>query len=426
MKVYVCTTRFFCSGIDSYINIGDYVYVYENVEKVAIRGVISREYNELEYIHCLWGAVANCSFFEFIRSELEDDAGGGVCCQLPTEVLAIPVEYGNNPVLDPTSDRAYYPSVLYFEDGFTIGGTPYKYVCIYSGDVDAGGGLIISGSNDFKTWIQLNDGDPLIGLPSTAHHCCVIKTGDTFRIYYWNSSLVYSVAAIRTAVSDDLINWIDDQPLQNGVNSIITGVWPDWNRGSYGPCDCIYNATATNTGTNPFDYSYALYFDGTNGSFESIGLGYSEDGITFNLYGLVLDHSSTIWGKPTPWDTSYVTSGKILKTQLGKWMMFYSGGVNAASEGVGVAISDDGLTWYKLTTSSSLITTISGTWRDNRAYAVSIISDFENRFVDAGDEVDVKMLVSGRNSSGDYTCGYFNIPYLYADVKDFAYRLGKL
>ena len=342
-------------------------------------------------------------------------------------ILALPEEYGFNPVLNPPTDRAYYPTLLYFPAGFDVGGTLYKYLCIHAGDVDAGGGLLLDGSQDFKTWVQLNGGNPLVGLPASAHHPFVLQTGPSaFRLYYWNSSTLYTVAAIRTAVSTDLINWTSDQPLQNGATPIVTGVFPNWNRGSYGVGHAFYNPTASNTGTNPFDYSYVIYFDGTTGAFESYGLGYSADGVTFELWGLVLDHGSTVFGNAIPWDASYATFGQIFQTPLGKWMMFYSGGKSASHEGVGVAVSDDRLHWTKLSVYSPLLAPVAGTWRDNRCYAVGILTDFTNRFSGAGDEADMKMLVSGRSASGDYTCGYFNVPYMYADVREALYRLGKL
>lgn len=344
-----------------------------------------------------------------------------------SQVLALPEEYDRNPVLNPAQDRAYYPSVLYFASGFLVGSVAYKYLCIHAGDVNAGGGLLLSGSQDFKTWVQLNNGNPLIGIPASAHHPFVVQTGvSSFRLYYWDSNKLYTVEAIRTAISSNLIDWIDDRPLQNGVTPIITGVHPNWNRGSYGPCHVIYNPNASNTGINPFDYSFAMYFDGTTGAFESTGLGYSADGVVFNLFGEVLKPGSTVWGNPVPWDSSYATFGQIIKTPLSKWLMFYSGGRNASHEGVGVAISDDGLSWSKLTINGPLISLKTGTWRDNRCYAVGVVSDFVNRFSGAGDDCDVKMLVSGRDASGDYTCGYFKIPYMYANVQEALYRLGRL
>jgi hypothetical protein len=345
-----------------------------------------------------------------------------------SDIIALPVEYAHNPVLAPAVDRAYYPSVMYFPAGFTVGGTPYKYLVIHALDEDAGGGLCIAGSQDFKTWVQLNGGNPLIGLPSAAHHPHVTQIGPaSFRIWYWDTSVsIYGVNAMRTAVSTDLINWTGDQPLQNGTNPIITGA-PGFNTGTYGPCKVFYNSAASNVGTNPFNYTYAMFFDGTTGSYESIGLGYSADGITFNLYAEVLPAGApTSGGNTARWDSNYTTFCDMFQTPLGKWLMFYSGGRAASSEGIGVAVSDDRLAWTKMETVAPLISMKAGTWRDNRAYAPSIVTDFVNRFNGAGDQSDMKMLVSGRDASGKYTLGYFNVPYIYADVKEALYRMERL
>lgn len=360
------------------------------------------------------------SGFQNVWNSVGPGGGGG-------QVLALPEEYTSNPVLNPPIDRAYYPTVLYIPAGFDISGTPYKYVCIHSGDVDAGGGLVMAGSQDFKTWTQLNGGNPLTGLPATAHHPQLVQLGvSSFRVYYWDTTQLYSINAIRMAESTDLLTWVNDQPLQNGVSPIITGGAGAWNRGSYGPCQVIYNPTASNTGLNPYDYSYAMFFDGTTGAFESIGLGYSADGITFELYGEVLKHGSLIWGNTVPWDSGYVTFCQVFRTTLGKWLMFYSGGVTSSNDGIGVAVSNDGLSWGKLTVAAPLIGRVTGTWRGQRCYAPAVVTDFTNRFTGDGDEVDVKLLISGRDALGDYTCGYFNIPYMYADVVEALYRLGKL
>jgi hypothetical protein len=371
------------------------------------------------------------SEFDLVREECRqafqkvwDDGGGSSGSQ----VLALPEEYDHNPVLNPTQDRAYYPSLLYFPAGFAVGGTPYKYLCVHALDTNAGGGLLLSGSQDFKTWTQLNGGNPLVGVPTAAHHPFVAQTGvGSFRLYYWDSAVsIYQVSAIRTAVSTDLVNWTGDQPLQNGATPIVTGLGVGWNRGSYGPCHVFYNSTASNAGSNPFDYSYAMFFDATTGAFESIGLGYSADGVTFTLYGEVLPAGSDTWGNPVPWDSSYATFGQIFQTPLGKWLMFYSGGKNASSEGIGVAISDDRLSWTRLTVNGPLLGKVAGTWRSNRCYAVATLVDFTNRFSGDGDTCDVKLLVSGQDAGGDYTCGYFKIPYMYANVQEALYRLGRL
>ena len=349
---------------------------------------------------------------------------GGIGCN---NVLGLPEEYDSNPVLNPATDRAYFPTLLYFANGFDVGGTPYKYLCIHSSDEDAGGGLLLAGSQDFKTWTQLNGGNPLVGIPAAASHAFVVQVAaSSFRLYYWDSTKIYTVAAIRTAVSTDLINWTNDQPLQNGVTPIVTGVGGDWNYGTYGASHVIYNPDATNAGTNPFDYTYAMYYDGTTGNTEDLGLAYSSDGITFTLYGRVLTHGSATPANPIPWDSRYSTWAQIIRLPSGMQLMFYSGGAASANEGVGTAISSDGLTWTKLNISAPLIARVAGTWRDNRCYTPSLLTDYTNRFSGAGDVCDVKMLISGRSAGGDYTCGYFKIPSIYVNSQEVLLRLGRL
>jgi len=335
-------------------------------------------------------------------------------------VLVTPEEYSANPVLTHVTDRAYYPTLLYFKSGFTVEGNAYKYICIHSNDVGVGG-LIMSGSNDFKVWTDLNSGNPLVGLPVAAHHPIVVQTGaSAFRLFYWDSNLLYTVAAIRTAVSTDLINWSSDAPLQNGSTPFITEGDLDWNRGSYGACHVIYNPTASNTGAHPLDYSYAMYFNATSGGKESMGLAYSADGVTFNLYGELLP---TIEESVTPWDGTYQTWGSIIRTPLGQWCMFYSGGTTASYQGVGLALSTDGLNWHRVTVNAPTLGLKTGTWREQRCYAVSVIADFEDRFAGCGDDADVKMLVSGKNAAGVYACGYFKIPNMYLNPTELMYRL---
>jgi len=68
-------------------------------------------------------------------------------------------------------------------------------------------------------------------------------------------------------------------------------------QGSYGPIDLIYNPAASNTGSNPFDYSFALYFDGTTGGYEEIGLGYSSNGVDWKLYGKCCPEETRVSGE---------------------------------------------------------------------------------------------------------------------------------
>ncbi len=42
----------------------------------------------------------------------------------------------------------------------------------------------------------------------------------------------------------------------------------EWNSGTYGPVHVLYNPGAANTGTDPFNYSFTMYYDGTTGGVE--------------------------------------------------------------------------------------------------------------------------------------------------------------
>ena len=205
-------------------------------------------------------------------------------------------EHAANPVFDP-AEKAYYPTILF-------DGTTYR---MWYAD---GTGIRYTTSGDGITWAG---GVSATGL-TNANHPLVEYIGGQYIMWYWDTSQLYSINAIRYAESTNGTTWTGDQAI---TGNIITGVAGDWNRGSYGPIDVLYNPTATNTGANPFDYSFAMYFDATTGGVEEIGLGYSSDGKNWNLYGKVLPKGSS-----SDWDSSYATFGTIIKDADGKWHMW--------------------------------------------------------------------------------------------------------
>ena len=352
---------------------------------------------------------------------------GGSGGNVSGPVLMIPEDYDWNPVQPIPAPNVR--SVLYFPAGFTLSGTPYKYVFI-SADDNTPGAMLVNGSNDFVTWAPAISA---IGLSPFALKPCVVQLGPSlFRLFYMDSSKLYQVDAMRTAVSVDLIHWTNDVPLQNGANPIVTGLGVGWNRGTYGPCYCFYNPTASNSGADPHNYSYMLYYDGTDGAFESIGLGYSSDGVTFNLYGAGpnFDHSAFgPWGNPNSWDSSYASLGQIIILPDGRWLMFYSGGQQSVTEGIGTAISHDkGLSWSRLTISAPLIAPNPATWRKTSMFAPTVVADFTGRFSGAGELADVKLMVSGGDAPPIwmFNAGYMRIFHIYGDLSEVLYRAGKV
>jgi len=291
------------------------------------------------------------------------------------------------PLFGMGSLKTYYPTVV-------------KDSSVYRMWYGSGSGCGYATSTDGSTWTQQTN--PLSGLQN-CNHPLVEKIGGTFHIWYWDQNVLYSPSAIRHATSTDGINWANDQPL---TGSIVSGIYPNWNYGSYGPIDLIYNPTATNTGANPFDYTYALYFDVTpDGGSEEIGLAYSSDGINFQGYGTVLPRGNTgPWGNTDNWDSSYTTFGTVIKLSNGNWKMWYSGGTTESNHGIGVATSTDGLNWVRDPNNPLMHITDGVAYRQERTYTPAVIFDsgaLRMWYTCRGDGS-----AYGGTSSGDYMiCG---------------------
>jgi hypothetical protein len=148
-----------------------------------------------------------------------------------------------NPVLNPGS-RASYPSVILDPAGFgTPAGPPFK--AWYD---NGAGSVLVSTSSDGVAWSL-----PAVattGLVSPAHPQVLydagafgVSGGPCYRIWYWDTtgSVLYSIAAIRSAESTDGINWVNDQALtQDATQPLISNAPSAWNRGSYGPACLFY------------------------------------------------------------------------------------------------------------------------------------------------------------------------------------------
>lgn len=329
------------------------------------------------------------------------------------------IDYPANPIFDPPSgDRIYYPTVLYDASAFGGGGAGPFYKMWFS---DGSGNIGTARSNDGIVWAEGVDASGLIN----PHHSTVIYdasgfggggAGPFYKIWYWDTSKLYSVDAIRVAESDDGINWMNDQALTTDpLTPIVSGVAGDWNRGSYGPIHLFYQPGMANSGDDPFNYEYVMYFDGTTGGFEQAGLGYSVDGLHWVRYGddPVLasgDDWQGVWGLPDPWDSSYIGFGSVLRDDDGFFHWFYCGGTTSIDKGIGYASSNDGLTWTK-DALNPFVELEPGTWHSKRAYTPTALYDAD-RFSDHGQNSEFKLWYTGRDDANNYQLGYLgrNIP----------------
>ena len=302
-------------------------------------------------------------------------------------------EYANNPVFDPT-EKAYYPSILFNGS-------------IYQMWYDNGSSTNYTTSTDGIHW---NGGVATTGLATNAHHPHVEYVGGHYMIWYWNSPTIYSIDAMRCAVSDNGINWNSDTALTQVGTTVVTGdAGTGWNRGTYGACDVFYNASGSSSIVVPISADsvwankFVMYYDGTTGGKEDIGLAVSNDGINWQGYlggaAPVLAHDSH-----DAWDNGFATFGTVLKID-DAYHMWYSGGKSGSNEGIGYATSGDGITWTKYDSNPIMSKSDGVDWRSTRTYTPMVLYDASN-FSGHGDANLLKMWYSGLNSGGNYAIGY--------------------
>jgi hypothetical protein len=306
-------------------------------------------------------------------------------------------EFPSNPVLDPV-EKAYYPSVLF--DG-----------TIYRMWYDNGTTTHYTTSVDGITWAPWT---PMVGLNAIADHPHVEKIGSKYVIWYWDNSVsIYGINAIRTAESTDGINWTGDQAVTQIGLSVVTGnAGVDWNAGSYGVSDVFYNAGGSATIVSPVNSAavwqnkFVMYYDGTDGGKEDIGLAVSADGKLWQGYNggaaSILAH-----GGGVTWDSNYATFGTVLKIG-GTYYLWYSGGRIESNEGIGYATSTDGLVWTKDAGNPVMHYTDGVPWRSVRTYTPMVIYD-ASQFSGAGEAVYFKMWFTGKDVPGNYAVGYASI-----------------
>ncbi|MBN2578206.1 MAG: PEP-CTERM sorting domain-containing protein [Pirellulales bacterium] len=287
-------------------------------------------------------------------------------------------EYASNPVYTP--GKAYYPTILKEESTYTMWS-------------DSTAGTQMATSTDGINWTTVGTATGL----TSPRHTLVEKIDGSYRMWYWNSGLLYSIDAMRTAVSTDGLTWTNDQPLTQVGNSVIYNAGTNWNRGTYGPADVFYNPTGSSTIVDPVDEAsvwankFVMYYDGTTGGDESIGLAVSNDGLNWEGYngGVAPVLAGTLVSGD--WDYNYVSRCTVSKENDDLYHMWYSGGNGSMDDGVGYASSADGIHWTR--DADSIFSITDGVaWRNDRTYTPMVIGD--------------EMWFTGRNASGTYAIGY--------------------
>jgi hypothetical protein len=274
------------------------------------------------------------------------------------------------------TENAYYPSVIFNSAHFGGASTAPTYKMWYT---DGNGGVFLITSSNGTTW---NTPTTMLSIPSSgAYHVQVIydannfglgATGPSYRMYYWTGTMDYSLSDVYMTQSVDGINWTNAAPLtQDASAQLVTGAGTGWNRGSYGPVQLFYQPSAANTGNDPWNYRYVMYYDGTDGSMEETGLAYSIDGLYWEAYS----GNPVLAASPSPaWDSNDAVYGTVYRDLEG-FHYWYSGGVSSPDDGIGYAFSTNGETWVKNTNPVFDISDAGQTYRDARTNTPSIIDD---------------------------------------------------
>ncbi len=311
------------------------------------------------------------------------------------------VEHPSNPVFSP--GKAYYPCVL-------LDGGTYRMWSTKSG------GIQYATSADGMTWSAGQDATSGLSGP---HHVQVKKfagfsgsnsggspSGETmyYRMWYWGSSMSYTISDLRYAESADGLTWHNDQPItQVGSTVVDNSSSSNWNRGTYGPCDVFYNPGGSDTITEPVSEAsvwankFVMYYDGTTGGDESIGLAVSNDGRNWQGYNGGVSPVLAGTGNTSDWDWEYVSYCTVAKDGPDAYHMWYSGGYwngdSGVGHGIGYASSTDGINWVRDAFNPIFHKDDGVGWRDRRTYTPQVIGD--------------QMWFSGKDAdTGVYAVGY--------------------
>ena len=231
----------------------------------------------------------------------------------------------------------------------------------------------------------------------------------------WNEEFIIledENISIYYAESPDGVTWYNNQPITQEVPLLVTGNPDDWNAGSYGPADVLYNPKAKNKRT---DWVFTMYYDGTSEGDESLGIAFSADGIHWIGHDADNDGNADpvlVGGDIGDWDggtlddpIGYVSRATVIKIKK-RYHMWYSGGKADMNDGIGYARSRDGLVWSKSPANPIFHRDdVSVTWRTDRTYTPLVIYD-PDAFCGHGQAYHYKMWFSGEASDEVARIGY--------------------
>jgi len=248
-------------------------------------------------------------------------------------------------VFPTTTTRAYYfnaishTSAVFSSDNATF----YKYIGIFQNGNSGTTALTMAFSNDGETWTN----EQLItGLSNTPAHSAMVFDGINLHIWYWTSATNYLMSDVRHAISTPSTCHqfsSDAATTEVTVGQVLTGVsGVGYRRGTYGISSIFFNASATNSGSNPKDYTFYGLLGVTSGSTEDCILVYSTDGLAFTRWegrgdtALIPRVANTFY-------STYLNTVSLIKDEnLNKYIAYFQGSsATPGNQNIGLAYTTD-------------------------------------------------------------------------------------
>ncbi|MDR2920022.1 MAG: family 43 glycosylhydrolase [Tannerella sp.] len=245
-----------------------------------------------------------------------------------------------------------------------------RYLMYYSirpkkNDTDSGYGIGIASSKDLVNWVKVGEITPAKGADYEKNGLCapgaLVRDGKVHLFYqtYGNGAK----DAICHAVSEDGILFE-----RNPTNPIFhpTG---DWNCGR-----------AIDAEVCEFKGQYFLYFATRDPEYkiQMQGVATAPLSTNFNREDWTQAVDSAILHPTLPWEGECIEAASI--AQKGdKLYMFYAGAYNNWPQQVGVAVSDDGITWKRMSDEPFLRNGKPGEWNSSESGHPHIFTDVDGR-----------------------------------------------
>lgn len=245
-----------------------------------------------------------------------------------------------------------------------------RYLMYYSippqkGVEDSGWNIGIAESSDLTSWEKVGEITPAPGADYEKKGLCapgtLVRDGKVHLFYQTYGNREND--AICHAVSSDGINFE-----RNKTNPIFkpTG---EWNCGR-----------AIDAEVCEFNDQYFLYFATRDPSYkiQIMGVAVAPKETNFNREDWQQVCDAPILAPELPWEGECVEAASVT-IQDGKMFMFYAGAYNNWPQQVGVAVSEDGITWNKLSDEPFLANGEPGEWNESESGHPHIFTDLDGR-----------------------------------------------